>query len=107
MFFDFYLPLKKLLIEYDGEQHFKIAFNNKEKLKNTIIRDNLKNDFIKKSNYRLLRISYKNKKDLDKILKDLFIKKEKIISVAKRYDLYYITKNNTVLNENTYYKPRI
>lgn len=41
--FDFYLPNYNILIEYDGEQHYKICFNNtEEKLLEQQKRDKIK-----------------------------------------------------------------
>lgn len=51
----------KCLIEYDGEQHFKICKNFKmteEKLADTKRRDNIKSEYCKKNNIYLIRIPY-------------------------------------------------
>lgn len=54
--FDFYLPKYNLLIEYDGEFHYKnIPIANLELQKK---RDNIKNEFCKENNINLLRIKY-------------------------------------------------
>lgn len=73
--FDFYIPSKNLLIEYDGEQHFQISrFGNKsieeatEKFKLQQKHDQIKNEWCLKNNIELLRISYKDYKNIDKIL---------------------------------------
>lgn len=70
--FDFYLPDYNILIEYDGQQHFKpvtgiwsqtiLEFNLLK------IRDRIKNKFAKKNNIKLLRIKYTQIKNVDKIL---------------------------------------
>ena len=57
--FDFYIPLLNLCIEFDGLQHFKPieyfgGINTYEKIK---INDNIKNDYCKNNNIKLLRIS--------------------------------------------------
>ena len=58
--FDFYLPNINLIIEYDGEQHFKPLnfFGGKEGLKNRKKLDIIKNNFCKNSGIGLLRIKY-------------------------------------------------
>jgi hypothetical protein len=77
--FDFYLPDYNILIEYDGEQHYKPikiwggeeGFERQQKL------DLIKNKFAVDNNINLIRIPYKVKKveDLKKYLpNDLFKK---------------------------------
>lgn len=73
--FDFYIPEKNLLIEYDGEQHFKLSrFGNKnieeaeEMLKIQQIRDQIKNNWCNQNNIPLLRISYKDFENIEEIL---------------------------------------
>lgn len=66
--FDFYVE-DKYLIEYDGEQHFKKRNDSTEdhfqrQLKN----DNIKNKYCKDKNIPLIRISYKEFNEIDKIL---------------------------------------
>ncbi|MDY0270444.1 DUF7487 domain-containing protein [Trichloromonas sp.] len=69
LYFDFYLPLYNLCIEYDGEFHYKKIFENND-INKQIERDNIKNNFCATNNIKLIRISYKNFNDIDKILKD-------------------------------------
>lgn len=47
-----------LLIEYDGEQHFKPKFGTENLIK-TQKNDRLKNDFCRDNNINLIRIPYK------------------------------------------------
>lgn len=58
--YDFYLPNHNLLIEYDGEQHFKPTgyFGGDEKLESQKRRDSMKNKYALENNIRLLRIPY-------------------------------------------------
>lgn len=58
--FDFYLPEYNACIEYDGEQHFKSVeyFGGKDSFKKTVMHDNIKNDYCKNNNIKLLRIPY-------------------------------------------------
>lgn len=74
--FDFYIKEKDLLIEVDGEQHFKpINFGgiSKERaivnFEDTIKRDKIKTEWCKKHSKKLLRISYKEIKNLSYIEK--------------------------------------
>lgn len=54
------------LIEYDGEQHFKAvkAWGGEEKLKETQLRDKIKDEYCVENDLELIRISYE---DFDKI----------------------------------------
>lgn len=55
--FDFYIPNLSLCIEVDGIQHIKGMFNNKEN-KDFKIRDDIKTNFCKNNNIRLIRIAW-------------------------------------------------
>ena len=74
--FDFYLPQYNILIEYDGIQHFEpidFAGKGKEWAMNRfidcIIRDTIKNEYCKKNNIKLIRISYWDFDKIEEILK--------------------------------------
>ena len=57
--FDFYIPSLNLLIEYDGQQHFKDGwFKNLENLEKTQYHDKIKNDWANKNNICLIRYNY-------------------------------------------------
>lgn len=58
--FDFYLTELNILIEYDGIQHFKPVeiFGGEKTLKETKIRDKIKNNYCKDNNIQLYRIRY-------------------------------------------------
>ena len=67
LFFDFYLPDYNTCIEYDGQQHFEytnIGWMTKEKFDRTKFCDEIKNNFCKNNDIRLIRIPYY---DFDKI----------------------------------------
>lgn len=53
--FNFYLPDKNILIEYDGELHYKDVFGNLERQKEN---DDIKNKYCKENNITLIRIPY-------------------------------------------------
>jgi hypothetical protein len=73
--FDFYLPEKNTLIEFDGQQHFTPVWG-KEALEKIQRTDSLKNQYCKKNGIKLIRISYTMKKEEIEpyILKELGIK---------------------------------
>lgn len=60
--FDFYLPKYNRLIEYDGQQHFQIAFGQDEKkLQLQQQYDKIKDNWCQKNNIKLIRIPYYQK----------------------------------------------
>lgn len=71
--FDFYIPLKNLIIEFDGRQHTKVTkfYGGEEALRTTQIRDNIKNEYCKNNKITLLRISYKDYNKIEKILNNI------------------------------------
>ena len=72
--YDFYIPSKNLLIEFDGPQHFgylkigkhTLSINEYEKLK---LNDTIKNKYAYENNIKLLRIPYTEIKNVNNILK--------------------------------------
>ena len=58
--YDFFIPSKKLLIEYNGEQHYKPIkfFGGLKKFKIQQRHDFLKKEYAKKNNYIFLEIKY-------------------------------------------------
>ena len=77
--FDFFIEKHNLLIEYDGQQHFKPIkqFGGEEYLKQLIIHDNIKNEYAMKNKINLLRISYSEIKNINWILTNEFKKHNK------------------------------
>lgn len=77
---DFRFINHKIILEYDGQQHFRSDFNfgaSKEKsdenFKQIQINDKLKDDFCKDNEYKMIRISYKDFPNILSILsKELF-----------------------------------
>lgn len=67
--FDFGIKLNKnlILVEFDGEQHFKPKFGNVE-FERTKINDKIKNEYCKNNNIKLLRITYKEIDEIESIL---------------------------------------
>lgn len=55
--FDFYLPKYNVCIEYDGRHHFE-EIETREKLEETLHRDNLKTNYCTNRNIGLLRLNY-------------------------------------------------
>ena len=72
LFFDFYIPSKNVLIEFDGEQHFKVTrnetFGGKEVLKKIKENDRIKNNYCKQNNIKLIRIKYTEINKISEIL---------------------------------------
>lgn len=73
--FDFYLPQYNLIIEYDGEQHYKpVRFYSQSDeemeltFENTQMRDKIKNNYCEQNNINLLRIPYWEKKNIETII---------------------------------------
>ena len=60
--FDFYLPNHNIIIEYDGRQHFESfeIFGGYEKFLITKKHDEIKNEYCRNKNIKLIRISYKD-----------------------------------------------
>jgi hypothetical protein len=71
--FDFYVPSKNLLIEFDGQQHYQEMNTGKyiitqKRLEDSKYRDNIKTLYASNKNIKLLRISYKEFNKIDSIL---------------------------------------
>lgn len=72
--YDFYIPEHNLLIEYQGAYHDGLVHENnpklqtKEDLENQQKRDNLKRQYAKDNNYRLLEIWYWDFENIESIL---------------------------------------
>jgi hypothetical protein len=76
--FDFYVPSKNLLIEYNGKQHYKAnsfvgGKHNitKQELTEIRYRDKIKSQYAKQNDIRLLRIKYTQFNRIDKILESV------------------------------------
>jgi len=72
--FDFWIEEENLLIEFDGEQHYKPYgyMGGDKKLQYTIKCDKIKDEYCKRNNIHLLRISYKDIKNINNILSKYF-----------------------------------
>lgn len=72
--YDFFLPNYNLIIEYNGEQHYKEIpdyFRRKEGcFDGQLMRDKIKKDYAEKNGYDLLVIPYWEFKNIDKILSE-------------------------------------
>lgn len=77
--FDFYIPKYNTLIEYDGEEHYKIIkfWGGFDKFIDRKIRDTVKNEYCKNNNIKLIRIPYWDFDNIEDILiKELNINKK-------------------------------
>ncbi len=73
--FDFYLPNYNICIEYDGEQHFKPIkyFGGQKAFQSQQQKDEIKNKYCQDNKIKLIRISYRDYENIEKILnKELF-----------------------------------
>ena len=78
--FDFYIPDKNYLIEYDGNVHFyanNSGWNNSENLKRVQLNDKIKNKWCQENNIPLIRIPYTIYDTIS--LKDLLLETSKYI----------------------------
>lgn len=68
--FDFYLPDYNTCIEYDGELHYKAVdyFGGDDALSNTKCRDEIKTQYCKENNIKLIRIPYWEFDNIEEIL---------------------------------------
>ena len=69
--FDFYLPNLNTIIEFDGEQHFKVNnfFGGEEGFRKRKQSDRIKNQYCEDNNINLLRIPYTEINNINNILK--------------------------------------
>lgn len=83
--FDFFLPQFNIVIEYDGEQHYKTIdfFGGEQGLLNIQKRDKEKNDYCIKNNIKLIRIPYTEYYNIQTILQRIF--KEKSSTTIEKY----------------------
>lgn len=90
--FDFYIPHKNMAIEYDGIQHYepREKFGGEKEYLLQVNRDKLKNIYCEENNITLLRISYKNYKNLNYILTDQILNENKILKFNQFFKLYEI-----------------
>ena len=70
--FDFYIPSQRLLIEFDGRQHYENSelWGGEEELAEIQRRDAIKNRFAERKGYRLLRIPFYEYENIENILLD-------------------------------------
>lgn len=91
LFFDFFIPEKRVCIEVDGIHHFK-AVNGKEELQFQKYKDRLKNKFCNKNGMTLIRLSYKkNGKICLKKLEEFFKSRWDLVVVDKAVPIVSIT----------------
>lgn len=80
--FDFYLPQKNTVIEFDGKQHFqmmKYAKTNEENIRQFQLgqlRDEIKNQYCIQKNIRMLRIPYWEFDNIETILSEKLLKEQ-------------------------------
>jgi len=85
--YDFYIPKLNLLIEYDGEFHFRLIKlyknepikNAEERYKKQCVHDILKNKYAMDNNIQLIRIPYWDFDNIEKYL-DYYLKEEFLLA---------------------------
>lgn len=103
-YYDFYIPSLNLIIEIDGEQHFKKSiyadYENRES-------DIIKTKFIiNNTNYNLLRIPYlKNNKELRKKIPDIInnIIQGNLVDILNEETILFNDSNNNSLSIDKYF----
>jgi len=76
LYFDFYLENKKIAIEYNGKQHYEVVdfFNKNNGFNKQQLHDQIKRNYCKKNNIKLIEIPYWDFDNIELILtKDLKI----------------------------------
>ena len=73
LLFDFYLPEYNTCIEFDGMQHYIMIekFGGEERLEYIKNNDNIKNNFCKENDIKIIRIKYDDKNIKEKIINNL------------------------------------
>ena len=77
--YDFFLPQYNILIEYDGEQHFRpiYSWDTEKDYQQRILHDKMKNEYAWNNNFIIIRIPYTHYNDL--CLNDLLLDSKYII----------------------------
>lgn len=73
--FDFFIPSKNVIIEYDGRQHYESidCFGGEKYLKNIKRKDEIKNQYCINNNIKLIRIPYWKFDNIEEIIKNEII----------------------------------
>jgi very-short-patch-repair endonuclease len=72
LIFDFWIPDLRICIEFDGKQHFEPIewFGGVDKYETSKVKDAIKNKYCADNDIKLIRISYKDYSNIEKILND-------------------------------------
>lgn len=70
---DFILPNERVWIEYDGRQHYELqkGWQTKENFKRLQKHDELKNNYAKQHNWKLIRIPYYDFENIEEVLNNI------------------------------------
>lgn len=66
--YDFFIPIKNVLIEYDGMQHFKKSKGKVFDYEKIKLHDQIKSDYAENNGYGLIRIPYTKLNNIENIL---------------------------------------
>lgn len=69
--FDIFIPIFNLVIEYDGEGHFRPIFSSKDDFNMAVLRDSIKEKFVKENKINILRIPYWRKDSIGTIIDEV------------------------------------
>lgn len=74
--FDFYIPSKRMIIEFDGKQHFEpmVFFGGVENFEKLKLNDSIKNDYCEDNYINIIRIKYNQINNIEEILYNNLIK---------------------------------
>lgn len=105
--FDFYIPEKNMLIEYDGELHYKSVkwFGGDKTLEKYQYLDNIKNKYCSDNNIDLLRIPYFKQNVINNMIDKYFTNYDnrninKIDIFLKSLNVKYLKKKNKFIGDN-------
>ena len=74
--FDFYIPSLRMIIEFDGKQHYEPMdfFGGEKAFERLKLNDKIKNDYCEDNYINLIRIKYTNIENIENILKKYILK---------------------------------
>lgn len=86
--FDIYIEDLNLIIEYDGKQHFEPVdfFGGQESFERNKRNDRIKNDYCNSNNISMIRISYKQRKNIEEIIRENVQRLEKGEFIFEQYN---------------------
>lgn len=92
-YYDFYVPSKNYIIEFNGLQHYKpiLYFGGQKAFKYTITRDKIKINYCKEKQINLLIISYYDIQNIDTILEHVLVN-NKALTTCNKHTRQFLNK---------------